>query len=96
MKIRTITRTIVTRKATVLMVNPVEQSFVTAEFVLSADADEKNALEMVKELVPAEVIPVKLVSLETSEKLYSMPESVFLMYATPVDSRCTKKEKESE
>lgn len=92
MKIRTITRTIVTRKATVLLVNPVEQSFVTAEFTLSADADEKNALEMVKELVPAEVIPVKLVSLESTEQLYSMPESVFLMYATPVDSRYTKKE----
>ena len=94
MKIRYITRTIVTRKATVLLVNPTEQSFVTAEFVLSADADEKNSLEMVKELVPAEIIPVKLVSLESREQLYSMPESLFIQYATPVDSRYSKKESE--
>lgn len=96
MKIRTITRTITTKYATVLTVNTAAQTFQQEVFALPVDADETNALQMCRDLCGGDVVPVKLVKIEAVEQLYSMPESVFIKYATPVDSRCSKKEKESD
>ena len=92
MKIRTITRTITTKYASVLTVNTAAQTFQTEIFPLSVEADEKNALEMCRALCGGDTVPVKLVKLESVEQLYSMSEADFIKYAKPVESRYYKKE----
>lgn len=83
-----ITRTVVTTKATVLCVNTVAEETVTQVVeVPRTYTDDSKLLKAVKETLDHTIIPVKVISTETVETLYGMPEQQFIELAEKLPSR---------
>ncbi len=81
---RKITRTIKTAAVTVLALDienaePMDKTYILpASIVKNGDINEKKAMKMMEDMTPANIKPVKIVSVELEEKQYSMLESDFI------------------
>lgn len=91
-KIRMVTRTATTTKATVLCLNvETAEPFNDTVLLPGIYKDNKSILKDAKKLLDTEEVSVcKVVNVEVEEKLYGLPEADFLKYAKVLPPRNTK------
>lgn len=90
---RKITRTIKTAAVTALALDIENAESMNKTYILPAsivkngDINEKKAMKIMESMSPANIKPVKIVSVEIEEKRYSMLESDFIAHSlenTPI------------
>lgn len=90
MKIRekVMTRTVTTLSVKVMGIN--SDDITEIRNIEIPEIDEKKVLPYLQENSDDSFIPAKVLSIETVERLYAMPESVFLKYAKEIPARNIK------
>lgn len=99
-KEKMVTRTIVSTKADIKFYNVNDDALFNSELVFAGNLDEKGlkiaCLEMCEKYPERGFTFVKVNHYETIEKLYGMPESVFLAHAVELPPRKTTENTEEE
>lgn len=91
MKERMVTRTVIAINVTVMGINTTTAQAVTEVKTLTGTyKDNVDMLKAIKKLYDGEIIYACIVSTETVETLYGMPESVFMKYAKVLPPRNIK------
>ena len=99
-KEKMVTRTIVSTKADIKFYNVNDDALFNSELVFTGNLDEKGVkmvcLEMLEKHPERGITFVKVNHYETIEKLYGMPESVFLANAVELPPRKNNEAQEVE
>ena len=92
MKIRekVMTRTVTTLSVKVMGINADDMT--ETRVIEIPEIEAKKVLAYLVENSDDSFIPAKVLSIDTVERLYAMPESVFIKYAKEIPARNIKKE----
>ena len=88
MREKMITRTVSATVVTVMAVEMATAKAFTTQFTLTGNfKDNADILKAIKKNDTDEIVYAAIVSMETKETLYGMPESVFMQYAQELPPR---------
>lgn len=97
MKERLITRTIVNSLVTVKVYDEsIDEISTTVLDIQGKFLDEELKKRCENRLTGSSMKVLKIMKVDTTEKLYAMPESTFLLYAKEVPARNIKEEEEED
>ena len=94
-KERMVTRTIVNSLVSVKVYDEnIDEISTTVLDIQGKFTDDELKKRSENRLAGSSLKVLKIMSVDTSEKLYAMPESTFMLYATEVPARTSKEEEE--
>ena len=97
MKERLITRTIVNSLVTVKVYDETKDEISTTILDIQGKfADDELKKRCENRLNGSSLKVLKIMNVETTEKLYAMPESTFMLYAKEIPARNIKEEEEED
>ena len=97
MKERLITRTIVNSLVTVKVYDEITDEISTTTLDIQGKfADDELKKRCENRLSGSSMKVLKIMNVDTSEKLYAMPEATFMLYAKEIPARNIKEEEEED